>query len=137
MLTRFGSDDDTAGEAGGETVGSIVEAVAVTAPPTATLRDAAEQMAANDVGLVIVTRAGAIAGVLSERDIVRAVADGHDVDEERVEDNMAVEIVSVGVDTSIGDAARMMVDGGIRHLPVTSDHRVVGVISMRDVFALG
>ena len=75
------------------------------------------------------------AGVLSERDIVRAVANGEDVDDVRAEDVMAVDVVTIGLDATVTEAADVMEAGNIRHLPVTDDDKVVGMVSIRDILA--
>jgi CBS domain-containing protein len=117
----------------GDRLGDIARRIAITVRPTATLRQAAEQMATNDVGLVVVLTGGRLRGVASERDIVTAIADGADVDDERIENVMAIDVLSAATSTPFADAADMMLDGGIRHLPVVDGDRVVGVVSMRDL----
>jgi CBS domain-containing protein len=72
-------------------------------------------------------------GVLSERDIVAAVAEDLVLEEERVKDHCNDDIVGVDFDASIEDAARGMSDAQIRHLAVTRDGQLVGVVSVRDV----
>jgi CBS domain-containing protein len=117
----------------GDRLGDIARRTAITVRPTVTLRQAAEQMATNDVGLVVVLGGGRLRGVASERDIVTAIADGADVDDERIENVMAIDVLSAGTSTPSADAAEMMLDAGIRHLPVVDGDRVVGVVSMRDL----
>jgi CBS domain-containing protein len=117
----------------GDRLGDIARPVAITVRPTATLREAAEQMAANGVGLVVVLGSGRLLGVASERDIVTAIAEGADVDDERIESVMAIEVLSAATTTPAAEAVEMMLDGGIRHLPVVDGDRVVGVVSMRDL----
>jgi CBS domain-containing protein len=125
-----------AAPAAGDRLGDVVRPVAVTVEASASLREMAVQMTANDVGLVVVTGQGRLLGVVSERDIVRALADDADPDDDRAEDVMAIEVVSAHPDTTITAAVGLMVEGGIRHLPVVEDGRVVGVVSMRDLAAL-
>ena len=113
----------------------LVQRGAVTIPPSATLRDAAVVMAREEVGVVVVVSDGRAAGVLSERDVVRAVAEGDDVDDGRAGDVMAMELVTASVDDRVADAAEGMLAGNIRHLPVVDGDKVVGVVSIRDVLA--
>jgi len=113
--------------------GALARPVAITVRPTATLRHAAEQMAANDVGLVVVLGDGRLLGVASERDIVTAIAEGADVDDERVENVMALDVLSAATTMPAAEAAALMLDAGVRHLPVVDGDRVVGVVSMRDL----
>jgi CBS domain-containing protein len=114
-------------------VGGLVSPAVATILPTATLREAADAMVADGLGLLVVADPGGPTGVLSERDIVAAVADGLEVDEERVRDHCSDDIVSVDEDASIEDAARAMADAQIRHVAVTRDGAVIGVVSVRDV----
>jgi CBS domain-containing protein len=104
-----------------------------TITPTATLQQAAEAMMADGVGLLVVTDVNGPTGVISERDIVAAVTEGLELEVERVRDHGADEIVSVDGDATVADAALAMADAQIRHLAVTSDGVVVGVVSVRDV----
>ena len=99
------------------------------------LQVVAQQMIENDVGTVVVRRASEEAGVISERDLVRSMAEPseeHD-DAVRASDLMTFDPVVVSTDESIERAAALMVEGGIRHLPVARDGKIVGVVSMRDV----
>ena len=116
-------------------VSAHVRPVAVTVSPTATLREAAETMIRNDIGFVVVLRAKRIMGVVSERDLVRAMSDRADPDDERVADVMSVDLAMAAPCTSVADAVRIMLGGDIRHLPVTDNGRLVGVISIRDLLA--
>ena len=125
-MTQTGPDD---------AVRDLVQRGTVTVPPAATLRDAAVVMEREEVGAVVVVVEGRAAGVLSERDIVRAVANGEDVDDVRADDVMAVDVVTIGLDATVTEAADVMEAGNIRHLPVTDGDKVVGMVSIRDVLA--
>ena len=116
-----------------EPIGGLVSPAVATVGSTATLRQAADTMAADGLGLLVVADANGPVGVLSERDIVVAIAEELDLDEERVRDHCADDIVSVDEGASVADAARAMADAQIRHLAVTRDGSVVGVVSVRDV----
>jgi len=119
--------------AGKGPIGELVSPAVATILPTATLRAAVEAMATNGLGLLVVAEATGPTGVLSERDIVTAIAEDLVLDEERVRDHCSDEIVAVDVAASVEDAARAMADAQIRHLAVTRDGQLVGVISVRDV----
>jgi CBS domain-containing protein len=114
-------------------IGGLVSPAVATVLPTATLRQAAEAMIADGLGLLVLADASGPVGVLSERDIVNAISEVLDVDEERVRDHSSGDIVSVDEGASVEDAARAMADAQIRHLAVTRDGAVVGVVSVRDV----
>lgn len=113
-----------------------VETLAATSVATirgsVTLRRAAEVMAEELVGLLVVTGPDRVLGVLSERDLVQALADGADPDGDRVTDVMSYRPVTMDGHGTVLDAAGTMVSGSIRHLLVRVDDEV-RVVSMRDV----
>ena len=107
----------------------------VIARPEEPLADAASRMRFNDVGCVPVIDQGQLAGILTERDLTRAVADGADGRRVVVADYMTSEPIVVDPETDAIDASRIMIDAGVRHLPILKDGRLVGVVSMRDIVA--
>ena len=101
--------------------------------PEDTLGFAAEQMAERGVGAAVVVDYGRLIGILSERDVLRAVAGRVHSSEARVRDWMTADPVTASPDTSPAEAARIMVENGFRHLPVVEDDQAVGIVSIRDV----
>jgi len=99
----------------------------------ATLQEAAEALAADSIGALVVVREGALAGIISERDVINHVAAGSDLTHLLAGEAMAGDLVTVDADASILEAARKMVDADVRHLPVLRDHLIAGVVSVRDV----
>ena len=82
----------------------------------------------------VVDAHGALVGILSERDIVRAFPkDGARLVERRVRDLMVRDVVTCGPDASMSEAEKLMAKHHIRHLPVVEGTKVVGMISIRDV----
>ena len=71
-----------------EPVTRLVRRGPVTVAPTVTLRELSEVLVREEVGVALVMRDAVAVGLVSERDVVRAVADGHDIDDDRVEDVM-------------------------------------------------
>jgi CBS domain-containing protein len=116
-------------------VGTVVSTPVATVRPTATLREAARLLAAARVGLLVVLDHRGVRGVLSERDVVAAVADGEDVEIERVADYLVDDLVTVDEKVSIDAAARTMSEAELRHLTVAREGEVIGVVSIRDVVA--
>lgn len=100
------------------------------------LRDAAKHLAEDDIGALLVFGSTAPSGILSERDLARAVADTVDLDATPVEEYMTRSPVCVETNAPLGQAIAEMNEFGVRHLMVTEGEHVVGMISMRDVFRL-
>ena len=108
--------------------------VVLTVGPDHTLRQASAQMARRNVGAaVVVDPEGAGPGIITERDVLRSVADGQDPDGERVGAHLTAESVSASPDWSLEEAAAAMVRGGFRHLLVVDGGDTVGIVSMRDI----
>lgn len=114
-------------------VRTLVGDPVATIGPTATLREAAETMSSDGVGLLVVVDTRGVLGVLSERDVVNAVAEGADLDDERVRARLADDVVTIDEGASISDAAATMASAEIRHLGVTRQGDIYGVVSVRDV----
>jgi CBS domain-containing protein len=99
--------------------------------PTTTIVEAAARMHERRVGAVVVVDGGRLVGILTERDVLAAVATGRlDVP---VADAMSHGPETVGPDESAGQAAALMIHGGFRHLPVVEGGDVIGMISIRDL----
>lgn len=101
--------------------------------PDVGLAAAASLMAQRRVGSVLVVEDGRLEGIFTERDIVRAVS--HDVlaMQEPVSDWMTRTPITVTPETAIDAARKLMLEHHFRHLPVTRDQELVGMISMRDL----
>lgn len=109
------------------------EAVFIIAPE-ATVVEASSQLADKGVGALIVCQGDQVVGVLSERDIVRAIArDGRESLERAVADYMTGEVVFAAPTETIDILMARMTDRRIRHLPVLREKRLAGVISIGDV----
>ena len=118
-----------------EPVTRLVRRGPVTVAPTVTLRELSEVLVREEVGVALVVVDAKAVGLVSERDLVRAVAEGHDVDDDRVEDVMTFEVVAIDSQETITAAAEQMLDGEIRHLLVSDGDKSLGVISIRDVLS--
>ena len=105
----------------------------VTAAPEDTLGELAEHLAAADAGSALVVEFGRLTGIVTSRDIVRAVAERVHPSEGRVREWMSAEPATATPDLPIDEAARLMLEGGFHHLPVTEDERPVGVVGLRPV----
>ena len=108
--------------------------VVLTVGPGHSLRDAAAAMWARRVGAAVVHDPEAQGpGVITERDILHAVAQGKDPSEEQVADHLTANLTFARRDWSLEHAAATMIDGGFRHLVVVDGSDVVGILSMRDI----
>ena len=104
----------------------------LTVAPNEGLTDVADRMVARDVGAVPVLEGERLVGILTERDILRAVAGGIDADTV-VADYMTPGPETMEPDEPIKQAAVLMIHGGFRHMPIVEDERVVGMLSIRDL----
>lgn len=104
--------------------------------PAHSLREAAAIMAEWGVGAAVVLDPDNVGpGIITERDLLRAVASGFDLDRESVADHVTREAVVGVADGSLHQAAEAMLRAGFRHLVVVEDGGdVVGMLSMRDIF---
>src|SRR5204863_6885731 len=87
------------------------------------------------VGSAIVMQGRFLAGILTERDVLRSVAAGEDLRVSRVSDWMTPDPQSASPDTSVDEAAEIMIKNRFRHLTVVEGRTVCGVVSLRDLFA--
>lgn len=115
-------------------VSEAMSSVVLTVGPDHTLRHAANKMAERGVGsAVVVDPDGYGPGIVAERDVVRAVAAGLDLDAEPVRNHMARDTVVATPTWPLEHAAEMMMKGRCRHLVVVEGREVVGVVSIRDI----
>ena len=105
----------------------------ITVAPDASVRDAATAIVNASIGLLVIGTADEVVAVISERDIVRAVAEGLDLDRVPVAEIGSREIVWVDADDNVGDAAEEMMKDYVRHALVRDESGFIGVLSMRDV----
>src|ERR671932_2919098 len=109
----------------------------VAVAPEDTLGEAAAKMTEMGIVAVVVSDFGRMIGILSERDIMRAVADRVHSSEARVREWMTADPVTATTETSVEEAGRTMLENGFRHLPVVEGERAVGMLSIRDVAQYG
>lgn len=114
-------------------VADVMTQASITESPSDTVRQAAEKMWRQQTGSLVVVDGGDFVGIVTERDILKAVANGVDVDSTQVGDLMTRDMITTSPDTALRDAARLMARHWIRHLPVLKGTEVVGILSQRDV----
>jgi len=116
-------------------VGEIMSGDVLAVDRATTLQEAASRMHERRVGAVVVLDENErLVGIVTERDVLRAVATGGV--EGPVSDVMTPSPETVEPDESAGQAAVLMIHGGFRHLPVVESGTVVGMISIRDLVRL-
>jgi len=114
------------------TVADLMVKDVLTVAPADTIGEAAEKMHAANVGAVVVMEDMArIVGIVTERDLLRAVAARARAAEARVRQWMTPNPVTIDPDTPVEDAAKIMFDHNFRHLPVVKDGRPLGIVSLR------
>lgn len=108
----------------------------VVVAPEDTLGEVAERLMEVGMGAAVVKDFGKLAGIITERDLLKAMAERVHASEARVRTWMTPDPVTATADTGCDEAARIMLDGGFRHLPVLDEAgQVVGVVSVRRVLA--
>ncbi len=110
--------------------GSAVETV----QPTDSVGVAVQKLADFGIGALVVSSDNeTVEGILSERDVVRAIPDSDELTSTRVAELMTAKVTTCTPDQSVDDLVSMMTTGRIRHVPVQVDEKLVGIISIGDV----
>src|SRR3954454_13391322 len=114
-------------------IGDLMNRGVLAVAPEDTLGEAPDRMVERGVGSVVVSDFGRLIGILTERDLLRAVADRIHSSEARVREWMTREPITVTPETPAEDAARTMLGHGSRPLPVVEGEQTIGIVSLRDV----
>lgn len=117
-------------------VGSIVAGAVAEVEQDRTLLDLAEELAADEIGAVLVRDPHGVVGLVSERDLVVVLGGGRDLGEVRVDDVMTTDLVWARPDATIREVGELMRDADVRHIPVGDGRVAQGVVSIRDVLAV-
>jgi CBS domain-containing protein len=117
------------------TIRDIMSTSVVDADPQTSVAAAATAMVAAGVGSAVIMQGSFLAGILTERDVLRAAASGQDLGASPVADWMTPDPQSASPDIAVEEAAQIMLLHGFRHLPVVDGKQVCGVVSLRDLFA--
>ena len=97
------------------------------------LLDASKQMTECRIGALLVMEKGSLSGIITERDIVRAVANDKNCKDVRIKDVMTTNLIVSKSGDDLDYVMAVMIQNGIRHLPVVEGTGLVGMLSMRDV----
>jgi CBS domain-containing protein len=114
-------------------VRDVASSAVVAVGPAQSLREATQLMAKHRVGSAVVQDAEQLVGILTERDVLNAVAAGTEPDAATVQDIMTADVVTVGPNWDLVEAAGEMARRRIRHLVVYEGGQLIGVLSVRDV----
>jgi CBS domain-containing protein len=115
-------------------IGTLVRRAPVTIAEKLTLRSVAAVLSAEDIGAALVERDDGSPGIVSERDVARALAEDADPDVVWSADIMTEEVVTARSDELVIDVALRLLDERVRHVVVVEGASVVGIVSSRDVF---
>jgi CBS domain-containing protein len=115
------------------TVDDIYRPGAITTAADANLEQTAARLEDKDISALVIMNGDRLAGIITERDIVRAVADRRDLVDVTAGEYMTSAPVTVELDTQLADVARTMLAYGIRHLPVVVAGEVIGMVSARNL----
>ncbi len=103
----------------------------ITVAPEDTLGETAQKLVDANVGAAVVIDFGRLIGIISERDLLKAMAGRVHTSDARVREWMTEDPICAAPDTPVEEAAQTMLDNNFRHLPVVEGDRVVGVASLR------
>jgi CBS domain-containing protein len=115
------------------TLGELMTREVLAVAPEDTIGEAAQKMVERGVSSAVVSDFGRLIGILTERDMLRAVAGRIHSSEARVREWMTPDPVTATESTPANEAARIMLERGFRHIPVVDGDRTIGIVSIRDV----
>ncbi|NOX71224.1 MAG: CBS domain-containing protein [Candidatus Micrarchaeota archaeon] len=108
----------------------------VTAPRKTTAVEAAKIMSEKGIGSLLIVEDEKLAGLVTDRDILtKVVAKGKDIHQTSVDEIMAKEVIYVKPDLDVEDAANVMIENGIKKLPVIENETLVGIVTATDIIA--
>jgi signal-transduction protein with cAMP-binding, CBS, and nucleotidyltransferase domain len=103
----------------------------------ATLNTVAKRMAEKRIGALMVTQAGEITGIITERDLLqKSLAKNQDPAQVRAGSVMTQPLIDIDINRTVHDASDLMAEKNIRHLPVTENRKIVGILSVRDLIRM-
>jgi CBS domain-containing protein len=114
-------------------ISEIMTKAAVTDSADDTITEACDKMRHAQTSSMLVMDGERLVGIVTERDVVKTVAQGLDPKETRLKDVMTTDLVTIGPMTTLKEAANIMATKWIRHLPIVEGSKVVGMISQRDL----
>jgi CBS domain-containing protein len=118
------------------TLADVMRTEVIAVAPEDTLGEVAERMSAVNVGAVVVKDYGRLIGILTERDMLKAMAARVHTSDARVREWMTEDPLTASAEMDVEEAARVMLEHNFRHLPIVDDNgAVIGLVSLRRVVA--
>ena len=115
-------------------ISKILARDCITVQQNLTLRKVAKILTNNRIGAVpVLDASGALAGILSERDLVKSLNKDIDLDKNTASDLMTTDLIVTSAKVSSSDLMKLMTDHKIRHAPIVSEDRLIGIVSIGDV----
>jgi citrate synthase len=114
-------------------LGDVMTADPLTVAPSESLAEAAASMRERSVGSCVVVQNGDVLGIITERDLVKATADGAHPTESTVESWMTRDPIMLGPGAGITNALEQMLDHNFRHVPIVDGDKLVGIVSLRQL----
>lgn len=108
----------------------------ITAKPDITLREAAAVMSKLHIGSLVILKNDSIIGIITSTDILKAVAEGKNVDITIAEEVMSKPVITIPPDKTIEDAVNLMLEHKIKKLPVVEGEKLIGIITASDIIAI-
>jgi signal-transduction protein with cAMP-binding, CBS, and nucleotidyltransferase domain len=103
----------------------------------ATLTTVAKRMTDKRIGALMVTQGGEVVGIVTERDLVhKGMAKNQDLAQTKVGSVMTQTLIDIDINRTVHDASDLMAEKNIRHLPITENHAIVGILSVRDLMRM-
>lgn len=118
-------------------VGTLCSTALISVDVTDTLVEAAQKMARNHIGALAVLEEGELVGMISEADLVKAIAEDASLARTPIDEYMTEDAITITSGDDVGIAARRMVEHGIGHLPVLDHDSAIGIVSKGDLLAVG
>ena len=115
-------------------ISKILARDCITVQQNLTLRKVAKILTNNRIGAVpVLDASGALAGILSERDLVKSLNNDIDLDRNTASDLMTTDLIVTSAEVSSSDLMKLMTDHKIRHVPIVSEDKLIGIVSIGDV----
>jgi len=108
----------------------------VVAEPDITVKEAAGTMSQYHIGSLVILKNKKIVGIITERNILVAVAQGKDAELTTVEEIMAKDVITIAPDKTVEDAVNLMIEHKIKKLPVVDTGKLVGIITASDIIVV-